>query len=281
MPKNLNTLLGALPHNQKRLLKLVRYLPAELWDRLTGRDRNLPPRWLRFDSQSDFQVVGNHLRDLCIEYGDLRPEHSVLDIGCGVGRLAAPLADFLGADASYEGFDVDKQAIDWCREAIGKQHDNFQFQHTAVNNDHYNPDGALQGKNFQFPYANDTFDFAVATSVFTHLSTRDAKHYLGETSRVLKPRGKALLTWYVLKETFTSRSADSPLNFNHPIDSVSATATPKNPLAAMAFDETFILEAMAEAGLQLLSNIYPGTWRSEDGPTHQDLVVVQKSKAED
>ena len=36
----------------------------------------------------------------------LRPEHDVLDIGCGVGRTARFLCDHLSPEAHYEGFDI-------------------------------------------------------------------------------------------------------------------------------------------------------------------------------
>ncbi|WOJ98392.1 class I SAM-dependent methyltransferase [Congregibacter brevis] len=248
----------------------------DLWDRMTKRDQALPPRWLRFDSQSDFEEIGLHLKKLCTEYGGLTPGCSVLDIGCGVGRLAAPLTHFLDSNSRYEGFDVDKQAIAWCQRAIGSRHRNFNFRLTSVNNEHYNPDGEERGENFQFPYEKNAFDFAVATSVFTHLSTEDAKQYLRELSRVLKPGASAVLTWYVLEDAQGTENQGQDLSFDTPIDAFSATATPKNPLAAMAFRPDFILETIADVDLIPIADIYPGTWRVDEGPTHQDLLIVHK-----
>ena len=36
----------------------------------------------------------------------LSPDHRVLDIGCGTGRMAIPLTSFLSKKGSYEGFDI-------------------------------------------------------------------------------------------------------------------------------------------------------------------------------
>ena len=36
----------------------------------------------------------------------LKPNERVLDVGCGVGRIAIPLTAFLNSDARYESFDV-------------------------------------------------------------------------------------------------------------------------------------------------------------------------------
>src|SRR5687768_5417535 len=43
-----------------------------------------------------------YFRDLC----GLRPEETVLDVGCGVGRMAVPLAGYLSPPGRYEGFDI-------------------------------------------------------------------------------------------------------------------------------------------------------------------------------
>lgn len=48
----------------------------------------------------------------------LRPDHDVLDIGCGVGRTARYLCDYLNADVRYEGFDIMEPLIRWCQENI-------------------------------------------------------------------------------------------------------------------------------------------------------------------
>ncbi|MDP5071967.1 MAG: hypothetical protein NWQ45_13800, partial [Congregibacter sp.] len=67
MPARLTKWLARLPHNQKRVLKVLRYLPADLWNQLINRSTTSPPRWLRFDSESSFEDVGQHLLALCIE----------------------------------------------------------------------------------------------------------------------------------------------------------------------------------------------------------------------
>ncbi|EED33830.1 methyltransferase type 11 [gamma proteobacterium NOR5-3] len=276
MKGSLRKFIGRLPHGQKRLLKRARYFPSDLWTRLTRGDSTLPPKWLRFDSESDFEEVGNHLLSLCVEYGGLQPSCDVLDIGCGVGRFARPLTGFLSSDNHYEGFDVDALAINWCRNHLAKRHPNFGFQHVSVVNDHYNPDAAVNGDQFQFPYENDSFDFAVATSLFTHLASDDATRYLMETSRVLKPEGKALLTWYVIEDEQIEPAKDLSLSFQHRVDKHSFTDTPHNPGAAMAFSRHFTLQAIREAGLSVVGDIQPGTWRGDAGPTFQDLIIVSK-----
>ncbi|SRR6266404_1785577 len=65
-----------------------------------------PPDELMFvgGGLEDFNKVGEaFLRDFQIRCR-LRPNERVLDVGCGVGRIAIPLTEFLNSDARYEGF---------------------------------------------------------------------------------------------------------------------------------------------------------------------------------
>src|SRR2546422_703366 len=45
----------------------------------------------------------------------LEPAHAVLDVGCGIGRLARPLATSLDERGSYAGFDVNPIGTGWCQ----------------------------------------------------------------------------------------------------------------------------------------------------------------------
>ena len=57
----------------------------------------------------------------------LRSSDRVLDIGCGIGRLAIPLTSYLSENGSYEGFDIWPESIDWCRKAITPRFPRFRF----------------------------------------------------------------------------------------------------------------------------------------------------------
>jgi len=49
-----------------------------------------------------------------IELGELKPTHTVLDVGCGIGRVAIPLTKFL-SEGMYYGFDIVPSAITRCQ----------------------------------------------------------------------------------------------------------------------------------------------------------------------
>ncbi len=276
MKTHLTRLIGGLPHELKRPLKRLRYFPQEAAGWLRAETPTIPPRWLRFDSESDFSATGDHLLELCREYGQLAEDEYVLDAGCGVGRLALPLTSFLSPQGRYAGFDVDKAAIEWCQNNISNRRNDFRFTHVQVANDHYNRHGSADASSFRFPYEDGQFDLAVATSLFTHLMSADAAHYLREMGRVLKPGGRALITWYVADDD-TSQGQDYELKFHRRLDESSFTANPGNPCAAIAFTRDFITRNCVNASLKCEGDIHLGEWRNIAGPTYQDMLVVVKT----
>jgi cyclopropane fatty-acyl-phospholipid synthase-like methyltransferase len=71
-------------------------------------------------------------------------------------------------------------------------------------NANYNPRGILDPTMFQFPTSGARFDVALAVSVFTHLLPETATHYIQELARVMKPGGRALLTFFLLNDSARS-----------------------------------------------------------------------------
>jgi len=103
----------------------------------------------------------------------------------------------------------------------------------------------------------------------------DVENYLAEISRVLRPGGTVLITWFLLDDV--SRKSDHPvLNFAHDIDAVSATTVKSNPEAAIAFDLDYVTKLYDRVGLKI-DAIEQGTWaRPDSGHDLQDLVIVVK-----
>lgn len=60
------------------------------------RDPMVPPRGRIFIRSGDFVKAGTDIKDQLIELGGLQPHHRVLDVGCGMGRVAVPLTQYLG-----------------------------------------------------------------------------------------------------------------------------------------------------------------------------------------
>jgi SAM-dependent methyltransferase len=119
----------------------------------------------------------------------LRENTTVLDIGCGCGKMARSLV-YHPHIKRYIGFDVIHDNIAWCRHSIAPlTSGRFEFHCLDVFSDAYNPTGRIRGTDVVFPVGDTAIDLAFAGSVFTHLVEEDARHYLREVRRVLAPDG--------------------------------------------------------------------------------------------
>jgi SAM-dependent methyltransferase len=238
------------------------------------RDRLTPPRRLDFVGHSDFVATGDEFLAHFVELGGLQPDERVLDVGCGIGRMARPLAGYLSSDGSYDGFDVNRDGIAWCRRRYRRQ-PNFRFQVADLFNARYNPHGAQRADEYRFPYDDASFDFVVATSVFTHLLEADATRYVAECGRVLAPGGRLFATFFLLDETTRAliEEGRSGLAFLDVHERV-AILDEELPEEAVAYDDEWVFEALRSNGLELSAQ-HPGSWSGRDDPvSFQDIVIA-------
>jgi SAM-dependent methyltransferase len=138
----------------------------------------LPPRRLmvRVAGTADadwFLRSGRAAYDAIAAHVPLAEIDSVLDFGCGCGRVTRYWAEFAG---TVSGGDVNAKAIEWCRA-------NMPFARFALNR--LEPPLA---------FADESFDLVYALSVFTHLTTELQLAWRDELRRVLRPGGRLILT---------------------------------------------------------------------------------------
>ena len=228
----------------------------------------VPPRRQTFIGGGDFISVGDDFLEQLKEHG-LTLDMNVLDVGCGQGRMARPLVDYLSG-GTYNGFDIVKSGIDWCHTHY-KDVPNFTFQHANIKNERYNKDGDVAAKDYVFPFEDNSFDFVFLTSVFTHMFKEDVQNYLSEIHRVLKPGGRSLITWFIM------RDGGSPdLDFAHIYDEVTWTTLKSNPEAALAFDRNFVVGLYQQCGLTA-PKILEGHWATKGGRSYQDTLLGYKA----
>ena len=216
----------------------------------------------------------------------LKPYHKVLDVGCGAGRTAIPLTTYLSRaqGGSYDGFDIVPHGIKFCQRRITPRFPHFNFQQADIYNRFYKPKGRYKASEYRFPFNDNVFDMVYLTSVFTHMLTQDMKHYMSEISRVLKPGGKSFITYFLLNDETKNlmMSKVSQFDFCYQIDERSYTADPNVPEAAVAYDDTYILELYRMYCLNLCELHY-GCWRVYKSSDHtlsywdyQDLAIAVK-----
>ena len=271
-------LAAVVPDFMKPKLRLIHQHISDVIYEIKHPDTMVPPELSNFVGKGDFEQHGQNFIRHFIDLADLQPDHRVLDVGCGIGRMAIPLTDYLSPQGGYWGFDIVKKGIKWCQKRISSKFHNFHFQHSDVYNLHYNSRGKIQGQDYQFPYESNFFDFVFLTSVFTHMLPADMEQYLSEISRVLKTGGKCLITFFILNEEAMHliQTGQSTQDFKYQLDGCSTTNL-EYPEAAIAYSEEYIIETYKKYGLSITHPINYGNWCDrENFLSYQDIIVASK-----
>ncbi len=233
-------------------------------------DEMIPPLEMNFVGEGDFKLIGDAYLEKFKKFG-LKPDHHVLDIGCGLGRMAIPMTQYLDRNGRYEGFDIREDGIQWCREKITPRYPAFHFKHTPLRNSQYLPDEEAEPARFSFPYASSRFDFVIATSVFTHLEQAVVCRYLDEINRVLKPSGRMAATFFLYSRDSKPHQLrlEQNLNFPHHFGHYRLQVA-ENPDAAVAYEESWVTAQCERRGLQI-------RWPVRHD--FQDIIVAEKKRS--
>jgi SAM-dependent methyltransferase len=202
--------------------------------------------------------------DWMVENLGLSTRSSLLDLGCGSGRIALGVLDRVGEIREYRGLDVDKRFLRWARNHITPEHPNFQFIHLDAKNEYYNPEGTKMGYDLTLPFAEGEFDIICLFSVFTHMLTDDVKIYLKELHRILHPDGKAFMTANL--EDGVPDVEENPIGYR-------GKTQYRNPLATVRYNREFFENLLEESGFHLESYDHPELRQA------QRCLTVSKKKA--
>jgi SAM-dependent methyltransferase len=214
----------------------------------------LPPRRLmvRVAGTADaewFLRSGRAAYDAIAAHVPLAEVGSVLDFGCGCGRVTRYWSGFAGDVA---GSDVNAKAIEWCRANLGFA----RFESNALA-----PPLAFE---------SERFDLVYALSVFTHLTEELQLAWRDELIRVLRPGGLLLLTTH--GGSYVPRlDPDERSRFEHGELVVRWSDVPGTNLCSAYHPESYLRETFARGFVFL--ELEPEGARGN--PT-QDLVLLRK-----
>lgn len=219
---------------------------------------------------------------------DVKEDNAILDVGCGTGLLGIASEPFLGKRGRYVGIDVSKKNIEFCRNHYHSQQ--FFFIHLNVKNPVYASHQKTEKQKWDIE--DSSFDLVTALSVWTHLNEEHAKFYFKEINRVLKPNGKALITFFLLDDLYekslgTRTRAQGRFHmtyqdrwiFDQSAYGSEAWLYPKwakQPEDAIGVTREGLNCLMTEAGLNRIA-FYPGNWKEVPGVFFQDVVVFKKT----
>jgi SAM-dependent methyltransferase len=263
-------------HRPLRALRTAGLWLAEPLDaahrRLTGR-RDLPPLWLRrhVGPVASFERAPGEIAAVISLLELLRPDGSVLDVGCGCGAMALEFERMLGPRGRYVGFDVHEPSIEWCKRRFGAD-PRFRFEVARVSTP-YSSHFTAPVISYRFPVADGAESFVLAKSVFTHLLESEARHYLAEVRRTLAPGGRALITAFLLPAD-NDPATPPQYTFEHGGPNVRWMVSGR-PTAAVGYDRDFFFAVIEDAGFRVV-DLYEGHWRGPRvAPNAQDLLILE------
>ena len=144
------------------------------------------------------QVVGSGDFDLIgrIELGllkmeGLQPEHTLVDLGCGIGRLAVHVIPALSG-GSYIGIDISETMLKRAKARITQTLPNPSCSITWI-----------KQTRSHFTLTERSVDMMCAFSVFTHMEHEDSYRYLRDALRIVKPLGRFIFSCLPLTLPFS------------------------------------------------------------------------------
>jgi SAM-dependent methyltransferase len=149
-----------------------------------------------------YEALGEVEKQLLIGLG-LEPGHTLVDVGCGSGRLAKALVPYL-VEGRLLATDVVQELLDYARQGCPPE---WRFE--LVN-------------DIRIPFEDDSADMACFFSVFTHLLHEETYCYLLEAQRAVKPGGTIVFSflelehnWPIFEATFNAvRAGGATVHLN-------------------------------------------------------------------
>lgn len=126
----------------------------------------------------------------------LRPEHKMLDIGCGTLRGGRFFISYLNP-SNYSGIDISPACIDAARSLVVNEDLEDKRPNLILN----------ESMSMRFEeFENQIFDFLLAQSVFTHLPESVLDECFANIGKVMGPQSRFYFTYF---------QSDEPKQFSH------------------------------------------------------------------
>ncbi|MFL6528069.1 MAG: class I SAM-dependent methyltransferase [Chthoniobacterales bacterium] len=236
----------------------------------------------------DPQYVAQEIVRAIRAHGLLTSPRSIIDIGCGCGRIATALTQVLPAEAQYIGVDIVPALINFARERITPRFPHFRFVLLDESNAFYDyyrqaadaghvSESTIRALDEAAP--RNSIDMALSVSLFTHLDYPAAADLLSRLHRIMEPGGEAFITVFLVDEHArrTIKQGTTAFSFGHLSPSGKLLVDrPDEPTFAAAYEVPVLYELLKQTGFSL-ERIARGYWADRStGHTYQDVAIISK-----
>lgn len=170
-------------------------LVAIIW-RLASRRQSLPcPVWLRWLVELDNPFTKTNRSAFIVETLEVTDGMTILDAGCGPGRLTIPLAKSVGPNGRVVALDIQQGMLDRAK---------VRTENAGLSNVEFINAGLGDGK-----LPSNHFDRAVLVTVLGEIPNREAA--FAELFNALKPGGILAVVEVIFDPHFQSRKSVTAL----------------------------------------------------------------------
>jgi len=143
-----------------------------VWNTLGDTESRAKLHVIGSEKEEDFAATGAETREILEKTVGVRPDDTILEIGCGVGRVGQVLAPI-------------------CRTWIGCDVSGNMVAHTRRRLQAFANVQVVEISGFDLkPIADASVDVVYCTVVFMHLDEWDRYNYVLEAHRILRPGGR-------------------------------------------------------------------------------------------
>jgi SAM-dependent methyltransferase len=233
----------------------------------------------------DPELIAQEIVTVIHKYANLNANDSILDVGCGCGRIAAALTQYLNGPGNYVGIDIVPGLIDFATTFITPRYPHFNFLLLNESNNTYDSWRRKGGEtgiaNLTEAVSAQSIDLAISVSLFTHLDYAPALKMLTSIHRLLKNDGRVFVTVFVLDAAATDSIENSRAAFSFKNRTPSGRLHAEksdDPTFAVAYNGALLNELISSADFQLERHVR-GYW-SSSGPveTFQDALILRKAR---
>jgi SAM-dependent methyltransferase len=223
-----------------------------------------------------------HFVSILLDQARLESKDRILDVGCGCGRLAAPLTQHIGPKGTYIGVDIVAGLVDFGTRHITKAYPNFTFLTLDQSNPSYDSirrEGTSRViKTLDEACEPASVDLCIATSLFTHLDINMSRTTLAAMSRLMAPDGRAFITAFLIDPAVRMLIGQgrSFYQFEHNNGDGTYVQSADRPLEALAYDADLFGQLLMEQGLYIERTLL-GKWPGRPFyAAGQDILIVRK-----